>query len=463
MEGHVSKRSIGDPIHIFRSYDIRGIYGKDLNERVMLGIGKAFGTFVKSSAVVAMDVRKTSPVLKDAFISGALSTGIAIDDIGVLPLGAAVFYAWKSNKPLAYVTASHLPREWNGVKFFHALGIGFSDAENAKIRDIFAAKGFASGSGRKKNTDNVNIIDDYKRYVISKIRPSRKLKIVLDCGNGCAGLVAPSLFREAGFHVIALDEKPDGDFPNRLPDIIDSELNVLKSAAAKADMGFAYDGDGDRMALVDEKGRCASPEQVSYMLMQDILQSPGNVVANIECSKMIDDIAKKFGRNVVRIPVGHTFLMEAVKRHKAAYGVEKSGHIVLPLLFPFDDSLAFSYYAACVLSGKEKKVSEMVDAIPKYRFERLTFECPDGIKFSLIESAKKELVKKYDKTSAMDGIRVDLKKGWALLRASNTGGHVRLSVEADDDKSFREIKSTFMEFLRALMKKNGLKMKESNK
>ncbi|MBI5061094.1 MAG: hypothetical protein HZB67_02170 [Candidatus Aenigmarchaeota archaeon] len=456
---------IGDDVEqIFRSYDIRGLYGKDLNEHIMLDIGKSFGTAVRSDVVVAMDVRKTSPALKNSFINGVLSTGKGVEDIGILPLGAAMFYAWHNEKPFAYITASHLIKEWNGVKFFHGTGIGFSEKENMGVRDIFMHKNFhKSKPGTKKNIDNANIIEDYKKYLVSKIKPKKKLKIILDCCNGCAGMVAPSLFEAAGFHVIALFKEIDGDFPNHKPDVVESELNVLKNAVQSADFGFAYDGDGDRIVLVDDKGRCASPEQTSYILMPDILKTKaGNVIANMECSLIVDDAVAKHGRKVVRIPVGHTFLMENVKKTRAAYGVEKSGHVVLPWLFPFDDALAFSYFAACVLSGRKEKPSALINSIPKTHFERMTFSCSDNVKFRIIDDAKKELSKKYDRINTLDGIRIDFDDGWALLRSSNTAPQVRLSVEAASEEAFKKIKTTFREYLRIHMKKYHIELKEES-
>ncbi|MEM7815627.1 MAG: phosphomannomutase/phosphoglucomutase [Candidatus Aenigmatarchaeota archaeon] len=434
---------------IFRAYDIRGVYGKDITENVMKGIGNAFGNYVKGGVVLARDCRLSSPSLKESFVKGFIETGKNVVDCGEIPLGAGMFYAWKTKAEFAYITASHLPSEWNGVKFFHSNGIGFLEEENMKVRDLYLNGPVVDNKYGKVFKPKWDVLSGYKRYLLSKTRPKRRIKVVLDCGNGMAGMIAPDLFREAGFDVETIFEKPDGKFPNRNPDPMEDPLEELKKMVKKADFGIAYDGDGDRMVVVDNEGKKLTPEQTSFFILTELLKSrKGPVVANVECTRAIDDVAKRFKRHVKRVRVGHTFLMEAAKRYKACFGVEVSGHYVIPSIVPFDDSLAVSFYFASVLSGKKQPLSEEIKNVPVYPFERVSFECPDQKKFEVVENMKRGIIKKYRKVNFMDGIRIDMENGWVLIRPSNTSPLIRLTVEGVTEKEKEGLKKSFSDMLK---------------
>jgi phosphomannomutase len=429
---------------IFRSYDIRGIYGKDLTDEIMKGIGNALGNYLKADVVLGRDCRLSSQKLRDAFIKGFLETGWNVTDVGEVPLGAGMFYGWRTKIAFAYITGSHLSKEWNGVKFFHANGIGFIEYENIKVRDLYLNGPIVAGKAGRILKPGWEVIPEYMKYLVSKIKAKKRLRVVIDSGNGMAGLIAPDLFKAAGFEVEAIFEKPDGNFPSRSPDPMEDPLTALRKKVLKADMGIAYDGDGDRMAIVDNKGKKLTPEQSSYFILTELLnREKGIVIANVECTRAIDMVAKKFKRPVKRIKVGHTFLMDAVKNSKACFGVEVSGHYVIPSVVPFDDSLAVSLYAASVLSAKSRGLDEELKGFPAYPFERVNFECDDRKKFEVVEKLKNEIGSKYGKLNLLDGIRVDMENGWALIRPSNTGPIIRLTVEGETEKDKESIKRTF--------------------
>ena len=440
---------------IFRSYDIRGIYGKDLTDEIMKGIGNALGNHVKANVVLARDCRLSSKSLRDSFVKGFLETGGNVIDVGELPLGAGMFYGWKTRTSFAYITASHLPKEWNGIKFFHGNGIGFIDEENLMVRDLYMKGPVIASKMGTILKPKWDVLGEYRKYLVSRIKARRKLRIAIDSGNGMAGMIAPQAFRQAGFEVDSIHERPDGNFPGRGPDPMESPLTELRKRSLKADMGIAYDGDGDRMVVFDNKGKRLTTEQTSCFIMSELLRKEkGPVIANVECTKVLDGVAAEFKRPIKRIKVGHTFLMDEVKKSNASFGVELSGHFVIPSLVPFDDSLAVSLYAAEALSRKGRPLSEEIKGIPAYPFERINLGCDDRKKFDVVESLKKHISSKYKKVNLLDGIRVDLDNGWALIRPSNTGPMIRLTVEGETDRDKEAIKKTFSAMLRQEIRKS---------
>jgi phosphomannomutase len=445
-------------MNIFRSYDIRGIYGKDIDEGLAARIGRAFAMRTEGAVAVGYDIRATSPSMAEAFMAGLLAEGKRVVSLGSLPLGAAAFVAWQSGLELAYVTASHLGPEWNGIKFFHPNGIGYFEPENYAVRDVFSALASEEAAtvfrqkGELKEKMAEDSLQEYIAYLVSKIRPSRRLKVVIDCGNGAGCLIAPKLFENAGFEAVTIFGEPDGNFPNRGPDPVEADLSALRSKVIEnsADLGIAYDGDGDRMVLMDDTGRTLAPSQTACFVLSELLQHErGPIVANVEFTSVIEGMAAKFGREVIRVPVGHTFMMEAVHRTGAAFGVETASHYSLPKMVPFDDALAVSYYAACLLSSRRERLSQAVATVPVYPFERINIPCSDERKFEVVKGLKQQLVAAYPNVNTMDGIRVDLEDGWALIRVSNTEPKIRLTVEAKTPEAFRRIKEEFSAILKA--------------
>jgi phosphomannomutase/phosphoglucomutase len=439
---------------IFRSYDIRGIYGKDLTEKIMKGIGNALGSHINGNVVLGRDCRLSSKSLSDAFVSGFLGTGWDVTDVGEVPLGAGMFYGWKTGTAFAYITGSHLLKEWNGIKFFHGNGVGFIEEENTKVRDLYMAGPVVSSRPGRVLKPRWDTLEEYKKYLLSKLTAKKRLRVAIDSGNGMAGIMAPDLFRRAGFDVDSIYDNLDGNFPGRGPDPAESPLTELKKRARKADIGIAYDGDGDRMVIFDNNGNRLTTEQTSCFIMDELLRKEGGpVIANVECTKVVDEVAAKFNRPIKRIKVGHTFLMDEVKKNKASFGVELSGHFVIPSIVPFDDSMAISLYAASLLSRKDNALSDDIKDIPAYPFQRINLECSDQKKFEVVEKLKKEIASRYGKVSFLDGIRVDTEKGWALIRPSNTAPMIRLTVEGVTEKDKEDIKRAFKGILEQEIRK----------
>jgi phosphomannomutase len=430
---------------IFRAYDIRGIFGKDLTTEAMLNIGKAFGAFCKNGeVVVARDFRFSGRQLQEAFVKGATRAGMDVFVLNETPIGICYFSPSFLKKDFsAYVSASHLPPEWNGIKFAHGNGILFSEDDYKEIEKIFISKKFEEGEGKIEFLKRDEMIEAYKNFISKKFRFGKSLKVVVDCGNGACCNVAPSIFREFDFEVEAIFDEPRA-FPKRDLDPKKSELVELRKKVLKekADMGIAYDYDGDRVFFVDEKGRKLSAEQAAYIFLKKSLKKKDKVVLNVECSQSLEDEIIKMGGEVIRCRVGRNFLVENVLKNKALFGVEASGHYSFPQYSICDDGILNSLIITEIISRSDLKISEVVDEMPVYSLKRDEIKCEDWKKFEVVNKLKEHFVKKYKNVELVDGVKIKFEDSSALIRASNTEPLIRLTVEAKDGKKLSEVRKT---------------------
>lgn len=439
---------------IFRAYDIRGIYGKDLTEEVIKRIGMAVGTNNSGNFTIGRDFREHSGELEKSFISGLISTGSNAHVIGTCPVSLCVFSNWRlKNDVAAYVTASHLPAEWNGIKFFHQDGVGFFEEENKKLEAIHESGPFKKGRGSVEKVEGME--QEYINFIEERIKP-KKLKVVADFGNGAACLIVPKILSKLNVEAKYLYDWPDPTFPNRDPEPKPESLTALckKVVEEKADLGVAFDADGDRALFVDEKGKVMMAEQSAVFLIRDLMKTQrGPIVANVECSNLLDDEAKKYGQTVFRIPVGHTFLVQQTKKQKAILGVEKSGHVCVPKFYMFDDAIINSIYMIEIVSKLGRTVSEILEEMPIEFFERVEIDATDEKKFGLVDKIKEEAAKNYEKITLIDGVRIDFPDSWALIRASNTSPKLRLTIEAKSEERLSELKEEMMAIITDITRK----------
>ena len=407
----------------------------------MTKIGKAVGTYAPGNFTIGRDFREHSDELEDAFVSGVVSTGSNARIIGTCPASLCVFSNWQlKNNVAAYVTASHLPAEWNGIKFFHQDGVGFFEDENKKLEKIHISGPFRKGEGTVEKVEGME--QEYIKFIKERIAP-KGLKVVADFGNGAACLIVPKILKEFDVEAKYLYDWPDPTFPNRDPEPKPETLTELSKRVVEenADLGVAFDADGDRALFADETGKVMMAEQSAVIFMRDIMKTQkGPVVANIECSSLIDEEAKKQGQQVFRIPVGHTFLVQQTKAHSAILGVEKSGHICVPKFYWFDDAIINSIYMMEIVSKLGRKVSEIIEEMPKEYFDRLEIDSTDEKKFAVIEKVKEQAKKKYERITTIDGVRIDFPDSWALIRASNTSPKLRLTIESKNEEKLLELK-----------------------
>jgi len=451
--------------HIFRAYDIRGIFGEDLTPEVMLKIGRSLAALMDdeglgNTALVGHDVRGSSQLLSNALLAGLLAGGIDVTCTGRSSIGLAAFSGLVLKRDvMAYITASHLPAEWNGIKFYSGKGIGFPAEYNTGIGEVIAED--QSLMTRSVSWDEVGVVDnismrgEYIRYFESRF-DTKGTKVVVDCGGGSMSLIAPHVFTKLGMRTYSLFSTVDPTFSHRQSEPTEASLKTLMRHTKNIDVDFgvAFDGDGDRGVIVDDKGRLLTPEQTGIIIAKDMLQDKGSgvVIANVECSRAIEDLLVPLGAKVSRIPVGHTFLTLEADRQNAMLGIESSGHMVMPEYFLFDDAILIPFKVAEILSKSEKKLSEMVDEIPIYPKERIDITCADNIKFAVMDALAVSFTEKYDDVSTFGGIRVDLEEGWALVRASNTSPMIRLTVEARRKEEIGVIAEPFADEIREKIK-----------
>ena len=447
--------------HIFRAYDIRGLYGKDIDPTIFYQIGLGAGTYLKEQMgndkiTVGNDLRQSSHSLVHAFIAGLSATGVQVTFTGTTSFGQTLFAGWKNNQDLiSFVTASHLPPEWNGVKFYYGDGVGLPEDELMKIRDhVLQQKGFETGWQNIKPVTSTDPVRPYADFFKSKFHFKKPIKIAVDCGGASMTLSAPAIIKELGLDLVPVYCDPDPSFSQRPSDPKPENLKELVSTVRNesCDYGVAFDGDGDRSVIVDNTGEILSADQTGIILGKyGIPNRSGTVIVNVECSKAVDEQLTSLGYKIKQIQVGHTFLTLHAKKEHAPLGIESSGHLILPEYFLFDDALVVPLKIAEILDKTSQPLHILLKEIPIYPRKKVEIECSDDTKFDVISELAKECANEYDSVNTLDGVRVSLEKGWALVRASNTSPIIRLTAEADSEKELKEITDLFEQKTRRIV------------
>jgi len=432
---------------IFREYDIRGVVNKDLTPDIVRKIGQGFGTLMTRSGrrdlVVGRDGRLSSKDFAEALIEGLISTGCNVVDIGLCPTPVYYFSIFHLDKDGGMmVTGSHNPPEFNGFK----VSVGKSTIFGKEIQNLrgLIEKGkFVTGKG---DVSEMEIVQPYQDYIRKNIHAGKGMRVVIDAGNGTAGVVAGPLLRDLGCEVEELYCEVDGRFPNHFPDpTIPGNLKDLIERVKKtrADVGMGYDGDGDRIGVVDEQGNIIWGDQLMILFSREILKrKKGSAfVAEVKCSQNLFDDIEKHGGKATMWKTGHSLIKERMKEEKAALGGEMSGHIFFAdRYFGYDDAI----YASCrlieLLSGKDQKLSQLLNDVPKtFITPEIRVDCPDEIKFKVVEKVK-EMLSKDNPIIDVDGVRVKFEDGWGLVRPSNTQPVLVLRFEALTEKRLQEIR-----------------------
>ncbi len=443
---------------IFREYDIRGLVPSELNPETIALIGKAFGTHLRvlglKTISVGGDVRTHTRELMDAFIAGVNSTGVDVIDIGFVTSPLCYFSAFHLPVDgIAMITASHNPKNYNGVK----LGVGKTTmfgAEITHIRDIALKGEFATGGGSVRKQD---ITEDYIAYVAGKFRLSRPIRMLLDPANATGALFAKKVFERIGADVTAIYDTVDGNFPNHHPDPTVAE-NVAelcrKTAAEGFEVGVGLDGDSDRVGIVDEKGNLIPGDLLTLIYAKDILKDlPGSkIIYEVKSSQALEEEIAKAGGQPILWKVGHSLLKKKMSEEAAPLAGEVSGHIFFAdRWFGFDDAV----YAACrfleIMDKTGKKPSELLAGVPKfYNTPEIRCGCEnDAEKFRIASEAAAYFKSKYPVID-IDGVRIQFGDGWGLVRASNTQPSLVTRFEAKSPERLEAIRNEVLGKLQEL-------------
>jgi phosphomannomutase/phosphoglucomutase len=422
---------------LFRSYDIRGVYGEQLTPEDAKVLGIAISRYQGRGAeiVVGRDVRLSGEALCNGLESGLL-TESDVFDVGVVST-PMVYFATNYLKAKAgvMITASHNPPEWNGFKLFKQNGCvhGEEMAQIKQIAKITPSEKPIGLNGKLRRVDN--IFNEYNRFVSEKIKIHRKLSVVADTTNGVCGLFVPPLFKQHGCKILTLNENPDGRFPAHKPEPKEETLGELRQrvVSSAADFGVGFDGDGDRAVFVDGKGRVIPSDLALMVFAEEVLaeNSGAPVVYELSCSMAVEEFVKKHGGIPIVERVGHTFIMDRMLSENAPLGGEKSGHFYFSETKGGDDAIFASLKMASILSRTTRSLADIYDSLPKYPsiFEE-SFRCSDKEKFLVIERLKIAFAEKGLKFVDVDGVKLINEDGWVLLRASNTEPIIRVSAEA---------------------------------
>ncbi|MGE4636170.1 MAG: phosphomannomutase/phosphoglucomutase [Arenicellales bacterium] len=446
---------------IFKAYDIRGIVGQSLTHEIVEQIGRAIGTEAlnagDSAVVVGRDGRLSGPSIASALMDGICATGCDAVDIGMVPTPFTYFATHELGIGSAVsVTGSHNPPDYNGLKVM--VGTHTLAAERIQaLRERIATQDFSKGTGQRQSHD---IVPAYIDRVVGDIRLDRPLRIVTDCGNGVAGMAAPGLLRDIGCEVSELFSEVDGNFPNHHPDpSVAKNLATLIDTVQRenADLGLAFDGDGDRLGVVSGTGQIIWPDRQMILFAKDILsRNPGaQIVYDVKCSRLLPRAIEQAGGRPLMWKTGHSFIKGKIRETGAALGGEMSGHLFFKeRWYGFDDAIYAAARLCELLSRRSESPSEVFSQIPDtVNTPELRLEMNEGehhqLIFELVTQGKFE----GGRTCEIDGIRVDFDDGFGLARASNTTPTVILRFEADTQEGLERIQACYREQILALRPK----------
>lgn len=412
---------------VFRAYDVRGVWGTEVTEDLAQRLGASFGSFAQGERVsLGRDTRISGPRLERAFLKGLLSTGSQVYSYGVLPISLLSFITWQDKlRAAAYISASHNPPEYNGIRFRTGDGYGllYRDSE---IMKFYREGGFLAGEGKDVEGSAEEALQRYGDYVCRKVELKRPLKVVLDAGNGSACMVGP-LYDGLGFQSLMVNGEMDGRFPGRGPAPDEESLRNAGRAVVeeRADYGIGFDPDADRGIALDDQGRILPPEKVAIILARRRYKPGDLIISGFDCSMILERELEKDGFVVARERVGDVFVANRVKSTGAVLGVERSGHFFLPEFQYSDDPFAMSLALGEIISQGER-LSELADQIPSYPYLQKSIRFRED-PFRIMKKLEEALARFEPDTT--DGLKITTESYSVLIRPSNTEPLIRLYIE----------------------------------
>jgi phosphomannomutase/phosphoglucomutase len=445
--------------HIFREYDIRGVVGKDLTEETVRDLARSFGTFLRRNGVrrasLGRDARESSPRFRDLMVQGLNETGCNVLDVGMVPTPVLYFTLFTQDVDGGVmITGSHNPADNNGFKVCLGKSTIYGP-QIQEVKEIALKRAFESGSGK---VEERAVLPLYHEYLVKNIKMSpRRLKVVVDGGNGVGGIVGAPLYRDLGCDVTELFCEPDSRFPHHHPDptVVENMRFAIDHVKTRgADLAIAFDGDGDRIGVVDERGKIIWGDQLMVIFSRAILRErPGaTFIAEVKCSQTLFDDIRQHGGNPIMWKVGHSLIKAKMKEVHAALAGEMSGHLFFAdRYFGYDDAIYAGARVLEILSSTQGPLSSLLASLPQTVYTpEIRLDCPDEKKFDVVRALTEEFRRTHEVVD-VDGARVLFKHGWGLVRASNTQPVLVLRFEADNERHLEEIRHTVEERARRLI------------
>ncbi len=439
------------PESIFRAYDIRGVVGDSLTAETAYWIGRAIGAQSlaqgEPQVSVGRDGRLSGPMLVEQLIKGLAEAGCQVSDVGLVPT-PALYYAANilAGKSGVMLTGSHNPPNYNGFKIVIA-GDTLANEQIQALLTRLKTNDLSQGQGR---VERVEILERYFQQITGDIKLAKKLKVVVDCGNGAAGVIAPQLIEALGCEMIPLFCEVDGNFPNHHPDPGKPENLVDLIAKVKetgADLGLAFDGDGDRVGVVTNTGNIVYPDRLLMLFAKDVLaRNPdAEIIFDVKCTRRLSPLIEQYGGRPLMWKTGHSLIKKKMKQSGALLAGEMSGHIFIKeRWFGFDDGIYSAARLLEILSKASVDAETLFAAFPNdISTPEINIEVTDEGKFSIIDALQRDAQWGDASLTTIDGVRVDYPHGWGLVRASNTTPVLVLRFEAETDAELQRIKDVF--------------------
>ena len=439
------------PDTIFRAYDIRGVVPQTLTAETAYWIGRAIGSQSLAEGEphvsIGRDGRLSGPALVERLIQGVADSGCQVSDVGLVPT-PALYYAANvlAGKSGVMLTGSHNPSNYNGFKIVIA-GDTLANEQIQALHTRLKTNDLTWGEG---SIERVDILSRYADEIVKDIKLAKKLKVVVDCGNGAAGVIAPQLLEALGCEVIPLFCEVDGNFPNHHPDPGKPENLVDLIAKVKetnADLGLAFDGDGDRVGVVTNTGTMVFPDRLLMLFAQDVLERnpDAEIIFDVKCTRRLTPLIKEYGGRPLMWKTGHSLIKKKMKATGALLAGEMSGHIFFKeRWFGFDDGIYSAARLLEILSKQQQTAEELFETFPNdISTPEINIDVTDESKFSIIEALHDAQWGETAELTSIDGVRVDYPQGWGLVRASNTTPVLVLRFEADTEAELQRIKDVF--------------------
>ncbi|MBI5122853.1 phosphomannomutase/phosphoglucomutase [Candidatus Roizmanbacteria bacterium] len=452
------------PDHVFRGYDLRGIVGTDLDEENVLILAKGYATYLLQrriyDCVLGFDSRESSPKFRDIFVKGLTESGITVYDIGIT-LSQICYFAqyYFRTRGMVMITASHNPKEYNGFKF----GTGYSETmvteEIIEYRQLVKSLNFVKLDQPGKHIKQ-DVFPDYQKDLLRRIGKIKKFKIVVDSSAATTGLFLPKILKSVGCEVIEQNTTPDPTFPVGVADPTEKEVQerlAKRVVSEKADLGFSYDTDGDRIGVVDSEGNLIWNDTLVSLFSKDILDfAPGSkIIFNVLCSKQVDEVIKSNGGKAIMWKTGHSFIKAKVREERAIFGGELSGHFFfVDNFYGHDDGAIASLRLLAYLTRVDQSLKQAISQLPHYfSSPEIKVGCQDNIKFAVVkDKIGGEIKRLYPQAKyvEIDGVRMDTEEEMMIVRASQNGPYLTVKFEGKTQAKYDQLKNQVAKILHSM-------------